>query len=1003
MSLRFRICALILMLCCASAAKAATFCVTSGNQLNIALETAGFNSEHDTIKIATGTHITDYHAPGAPQWSFEPATQLKDSDYEYNLTVSGGWNAANNCQTQITLDPAQTVLDARYWGPVFAVTAVFHDFTGNLHFSNLTFYRGESNEILGDAAMRVIVGGGPSPSPSVTFDNILVSGNRSGAAFASIGTFSLGDSGTLKIRNSQFLNNSFTHASSGGLSFGTNDGAIGIFTNNSMSGNASTDDDKGLFATGLVTLSNNAIGDNPSTQDPSYDFLSNAPTQLTLTNNHFQTKNITNGAPASETNTTTGDPAWSLVVARMVPDAVSPLRDSGNNTPTGDVPNIDFSGQPRIVNVTIDRGAVEADAPPASEVGPLITAVSPANGSTTVFQGPIGSGFVGTQLTFDVSGGVAPGVTELECSETPEVLTFGMTSAGGTVGVGGSITPIDVGFDDITSEPQTATVTCAVKRELAGTSYLTFHFMAVPPGGPAEFDSDPDPSSTIDLTPDLPAIAGSDVFTKSLKLYNIADIGDSDMVVTCDFSGGSNPPITASPDPVNGESISPQGVLEVVFDCDTSTPGSYSANYSCTYDLGGVDNPNGVDPQAEYTVECDVRPPPQTHVETTPEGGVPTYRLVDPGGSASYEFLFEEVSPDPDPPADAFLQFCSFGGTDPGVFSIDSPAFPGGPYPIVNGAPQTVRVTGTDDGSKFLYSATLNCIYNDTINPGCADNAEAEPGAGEYCGATVIFPLVLQARGPAKFRVIKDFTDGLNPTEVEVTISCNTGLPIEQSQTISETQDVVFVVESFDPGEMDCTVSEVPVAGYDASYSAQGDSAVSHDSESCAWINVTAGDENLCFVTNEPAPVDVVITKEWVIEGPGGDDVDTSYKLTLHCSGRIVDGEVCDSFNSAESPAAPPNLPFCKDFYGTDSQTFTGQVTPSYPNSICWVEETVHDSSVEIDNDCGSIVISAGQGDSCLITNTVFFEGIPTLNQYGLALLALLMMGVGLVGFRRFV
>jgi hypothetical protein len=32
----------------------------------------------------------------------------------------------------------------------------------------------------------------------------------------------------------------------------------------------------------------------------------------------------------------------------------------------------------------------------------------------------------------------------------------------------------------------------------------------------------------------------------------------------------------------------------------------------------------------------------------------------------------------------------------------------------------------------------------------------------------------------------------------------------------------------------------------------------------------------------------------------------------------------------------------------------------------------------------------------------VFFEGIPTLNQYGLALLALLMLGVGAVGLRRF-
>ena len=48
------------------------------------------------------------------------------------------------------------------------------------------------------------------------------------------------------------------------------------------------------------------------------------------------------------------------------------------------------------------------------------------------------------------------------------------------------------------------------------------------------------------------------------------------------------------------------------------------------------------------------------------------------------------------------------------------------------------------------------------------------------------------------------------------------------------------------------------------------------------------------------------------------------------------------------------------------------------------------------------MVVSAGNPDSCRIINTVFFEGIPTLSQWGMALLALLMLGVGMVGFRRF-
>ena len=45
----------------------------------------------------------------------------------------------------------------------------------------------------------------------------------------------------------------------------------------------------------------------------------------------------------------------------------------------------------------------------------------------------------------------------------------------------------------------------------------------------------------------------------------------------------------------------------------------------------------------------------------------------------------------------------------------------------------------------------------------------------------------------------------------------------------------------------------------------------------------------------------------------------------------------------------------------------------------------------------------AGNTITCTVTNTfVFFEGIPVLNRYGLALLALLMLGIGVIGFRRF-
>jgi hypothetical protein len=64
--------------------------------------------------------------------------------------------------------------------------------------------------------------------------------------------------------------------------------------------------------------------------------------------------------------------------------------------------------------------------------------------------------------------------------------------------------------------------------------------------------------------------------------------------------------------------------------------------------------------------------------------------------------------------------------------------------------------------------------------------------------------------------------------------------------------------------------------------------------------------------------------------------------------------------------------------------------------------ESGQDASVLVDqSECANLTVRAGQGASCSVTNTVFFEGIPALNRFGLAILSLLMLTVGLLFFRR--
>ena len=158
---------------------------------------------------------------------------------------------------------------------------------------------------------------------------------------------------------------------------------------------------------------------------------------------------------------------------------------------------------------------------------------------------------------------------------------------------------------------------------------------------------------------------------------------------------------------------------------------------------------------------------------------------------------------------------------------------------------------------------------------------------------------------------------------------------------------------------------------------------------------------NTCHIINDADPVDVVIEKLWVVDGMGGDEIHQSYTLTLYCDAEI---ELRVSSCGDSNNRGYPGYKSCQVFKGQGSDTFTAQVRPEYPGSSCWVVESYIDDAVEVQNDCGpgKLEISAGNGASCLITNTVFFEGIPTLSQYGLALLALLMLSVGMVGFRRY-
>ena len=135
------------------------------------------------------------------------------------------------------------------------------------------------------------------------------------------------------------------------------------------------------------------------------------------------------------------------------------------------------------------------------------------------------------------------------------------------------------------------------------------------------------------------------------------------------------------------------------------------------------------------------------------------------------------------------------------------------------------------------------------------------------------------------------------------------------------------------------------------------------------------------------------MTKYWVIDGAVGEEVIEEAEVGVKCSSQIlsIDGV----------PNDEPGNVYTYLIGDGDSVTVTADTSEGPTTCSAW--ENIYPSEVESSDDCGPRAIPAGGSSSCSITNTVFFEGIPTLSQYGLALMALLMLGVGVVGLRRFV
>jgi hypothetical protein len=312
---------------------------------------------------------------------------------------------------------------------------------------------------------------------------------------------------------------------------------------------------------------------------------------------------------------------------------------------------------------------------------------------------------------------------------------------------------------------------------------------------------------------------------------------------------------------------------------------------------------------------------------------------------------------------------------------------------------------------------------------------------------------VTPAEGTALIMVQKVFADGNDETEVTLSVQCTSGSVSPTSVTVQPGEGVehAFVIDNIPSGPDNvCTVKKSGTSGYyteaicaddgepdeDCLPGAEDDDRLSYclfnDVQPARLDEQREGDVARCQLFNYPTPVTIAVTKEWDVSGAGGNYYNRDSSIEVSCNGYILgadytSGNGCNPKNRYDGNTNKycySEIDFDLDDSDGDYEdskgkdvgmaTVTLKVVPKwYPTAAkpadqeyteCEAHEYDTDSAVEVDEtDCAKMEVAVGMGDSCTITNTLFFEGIPTLNQYGMAIMALLMLGVGFVGFRRFV
>lgn len=328
------------------------------------------------------------------------------------------------------------------------------------------------------------------------------------------------------------------------------------------------------------------------------------------------------------------------------------------------------------------------------------------------------------------------------------------------------------------------------------------------------------------------------------------------------------------------------------------------------------------------------------------------------------------------------------------------------------------KIEVSQDSNCFLTGHGIGCDDEVCESTVCTvDSFCCDTNWDSICVSEAFDMCEITADGSAVATFVLEFNfdDGNDWDTTIAHISCTGGLPLtSESRPIGHGNTITFVLQFPEEGagDTECDVWVDDVSGYTTSYNAFGSPSDTADDDGCHYSNIDEGDRRFCEADLDPDDSFLRVWKKWNVTGNDSNVIDLGARI-LVCTddSDVILGDTffggIGKWCRGGEVSGPGDDFFDVTFDGADH----------FGDSV-YVFETNFDSSIEVDiSDCVSSPINGpdnnqggfhgtvrnGESDSCTIENTVFFEGIPVLNQYGLAILALLMLGVGFVGFRRFV